>query len=211
MTIPDPPAPDASFALLASPANFACEVLQALIQKACVPELIVLPEYPPAASEGDGLPNLVSGAEPVRLLQLAQNIEIAYAPAARQAECAILIEGRGLEYLLVACWPYLIEPRLIESASRAALNLHPSLLPKYRGPNPLQQQLAAEDPRFGTTLHRLDQRFDHGDIIAQAALPDFQMPPTRTVLEQYCARLGAELFVDAIGCFGQWEPVAQTP
>jgi methionyl-tRNA formyltransferase len=211
MTNPDPPGSDSGFVLLASPANFACEVLQALIQKGCIPELIVLPEYPPAASERRGFANLVSEAEPVRLLQLARNIELAYAPEARQAECAALIESRGIEYLLVACWPYLIGPCLVESVSRAALNLHPSLLPKYRGPNPLQQQMAAADPRFGTTLHRLDQRFDHGDIIAQASLPNLQGPQTRTVLEQYCARLGAELFVDAIDCFAQWKPVAQTP
>ncbi len=207
---PDSRNSSAGFALLTTGANFSCEVLQALIQKGCSPALMVLPEYPPVVSNPESLVNPVSEATPTRLLQLAQNIETTYAPAAWQAECAAQVECRQIEYLLVACWPYLIEPRLIESATKAALNLHPSLLPKYRGPDPLQQQLAAGDPRFGTTLHRLDQRFDHGDIITQAALPDFKMPQTRTVLERYCARLGVELFVDAIGCFPEWRPVAQT-
>lgn len=209
---PDSSTSVARFALLASGANFSCEVLQALIQKGYPPELLLLPEYPPAASNRESFVNLVSESEsaPARLLQMAQDIEIDYAPAARQAECAAMIEGRKIEYLLVACWPYLISPCLIQSATRAALNLHPSLLPRYRGPDPLQQQLAAGDQRFGTTLHQLDQRFDHGDIIAQAALPDFQSPQTRAVVEQYCARLGVELFTDAISCFQQWRPVAQT-
>lgn len=206
---PDSTAAGARFALLASGANFSCEVLQALMQRGYPPELVVLPEYPPALNNSESLTSLVSEPAPARFRQMTQNIDIAYAPAARQAECAAEIEQRKIDYLLVACWPYLIEPCLTQSAAKAALNLHPSLLPKYRGPDPLQQQLAAGESRFGSTLHKLDQRFDHGDIIAQAALPDFQTPQTLTVLEQYCARLGVELFTDAISCFQQWRPVAQ--
>ncbi|MCP4391132.1 MAG: hypothetical protein GY802_22760, partial [Gammaproteobacteria bacterium] len=138
---PDSRIPDASFALLTTGANFSCAVLQALIQKGYSPGLVILPEYPPAPDSADSVSNLISVTTPGRLLRLAQGIDIAYAPAARQAECFTLIKRRNIDFLLIACWPYLIDTRLIETGVKAALNLHPSLLPKYRGPDPLEQQL----------------------------------------------------------------------
>lgn len=207
---PDPDLSGASFALLSSGANFSCEVLRALLQKNYPPQLLVLPEYAPASSSTGTDSRLITAVPQRRLLTLAQGIEIAYAPAPQQADCARLVERREIDFLLVACWPYLIETRLIVSAGRAALNLHPSLLPKYRGPDPLEQQLAAGDSSFGITLHLLDQRFDHGDIIAQAELGDPLVPRQRSILERRCAARGAELFIEAVAGYPGWKPVAQT-
>jgi len=207
---PDLNNPDASFALLATGANFSCEVLRALQQKNYPPELIVLPEYPPATGHVQNENLLGSASRSRPLLMLAQDIEITYAPELQQAECATLIRQRQIDFLLVACWPYLIEARLLESAGKATLNLHPSLLPQFRGPNPLKQQLATGDSCFGTTLHLLDQRFDHGDIISQAQLSGSLPPHRQPALEQLCARRGVELFIDAVDRYPDWNPKAQT-
>ncbi len=207
---PDPDFPGASFAFLCSGANFSCEVLQALLQKDYPPKLLILPEYAPASSSTETDIRLITAVPQRRLLTLAQGIEVAYAPAPRQTDCARLVKRREIDFLLVACWPYLIETRLIESAGRAALNLHPSLLPKYRGPDPLEQQLTAGESIFGITLHLLDQRFDHGDIIAQAELSSPVGARQRSILERHCAGRGAELFVEAVAGYPGWKPVAQT-
>ena len=207
---PDPAFSGASFALLSSGANFSCEVLQTLIDKDYRPQLLVLPEYPPADSDAETDGRLITSTPQRRLLTLDPDIEIAYAPAPRQADFSRLLERRAIDFLLVACWPYLIEPRVLERARKAALNLHPSLLPQYRGPNPLEQQLAAGDSKFGVTLHRLDQRFDHGDIIAQSELVGTVLPQQRAILEQQCARRGVELFIKAVNAYPDWNPVAQT-
>jgi methionyl-tRNA formyltransferase len=198
------------FALLASGANFSCEVLLALISRDYLPGIIALPEYPPAAE--DALTGSIQIEDrPERpLLQLGQGIETAYVPAAAQADFTSKIEQRGIEFLLVACWPYLIESRLIESAGKAALNLHPSLLPRYRGPDPLTQQLALADPDFGVSLHLLSQRFDRGDIIAQDRLPNSTAQPQRSMLERLCAQRGVELFIEAVESYPDWRPVAQS-
>jgi len=207
---PDPEFSGTSFAFLSSGANFSCEVLQALLQKDYPPKLLVLPEYAPARSSTETDDRLITTVPQRRLLTLARGIEVAYAPAPRQTDCARLVERREIDFLLVACWPYLIETRLLASAGRAALNLHPSLLPKYRGPDPLEQQLTAGESIFGITLHLLDQRFDHGDIIAQAELSGPVVPRQRSILERHCAGRGAELFVEAVACYPGWKPVAQT-
>ena len=185
--------PDASFALLSNGANFSCEVLQALTRRNYRPVLLALPEYPPAPKPRQGMLTL----EPQRrLLALANDIKIAYAPAARQREFAVLVEQRAIEFLLVACWPYLIDAVLIESASRAALNLHPSLLPRYRGPDPLGQQLARGDSSFGVSLHLLNRQFDRGDIVARQALTNQGSNSEVADLEYRCATIGVDLFID---------------
>jgi len=210
MTNPDPALSGVSFALFSSGANFSCEVLQALIQKDYRPQLLVLPEYPPADSGVEADSRLITATPQRRLLTLARGLEIAYAPAPQQADFAHLLERRAIDFMLVACWPYLIETRVRARARKAALNLHPSLLPEYRGPNPLEAQLAAGDSRFGVTLHQLDQRFDHGDIIAQAELASTVLPQQRAILEQHCARRGVELFIEAVNGYPDWNPAAQT-
>jgi len=206
---PDAPARVAGFALLASGANFSCEVLQALIDRAYPPALLVLPEYPPAAKPDANHNNLATVAPERRLLTLAQGIEIAHVPAREQAEFARRVEQQQIAFLLVACWPYLIESGLIESAAKAALNLHPSLLPNYRGPNPLSQQWSAGDFNFGVSLHLLNQRFDQGDIIAQSGLADTGEQSRRSTIERRCAEQGVELFITAVERYPNWNPVVQ--
>jgi methionyl-tRNA formyltransferase len=144
------------------------------------------------------------------ILRSAADIEIGYAPADRQLEAAELLSSRGIEFILVACWPYLIGETLAGSASAAALNLHPSLLPRYRGPDPLRQQREAGDERYGVTLHLLDRQFDHGDIVAQAEMPATGRGEGEAMaIEWRCAELGALLFVDALHAWPDWNPVAQ--
>jgi len=202
--------PTASYALLASGANFSCEVLQALQQRNYLPRLLVLPEYSPATGIQFAHEVMQSTVPQRRLLQLAQGIEIGYAPKAQQADCACLIKHLAIDFLLVACWPYLIDDILIDSARKGALNIHPSLLPEFRGPDPIEQQLECGHSSFGVSLHLLNQHFDQGDIIAQAELDDFEPPADLSCVEHHCALLGADLFIAAALQHEQgWEPVRQ--
>ena len=187
--------------MLASGAHFSRVVLQSLLRRNFYPRLLLLPAYPPAnKAEAIAIEVDVEPASSIRSIGAA--IETVFAPQARQREAAELIAE-------VACWPYLIERRFAASATGAALNLHPSLLPKYRGPDPLQQQLATADQRFGVTLHLLDRRFDCGDIVAQAELADAGTNMNLQDLELRCAELGALLFIDALSAWPNWQPVPQ--
>ena len=198
------------FALFLNGANFACEVLQSLQHQGFEPALLVLPEYSPAATPA--ATNLIQRQRKPqhRLSQLAGYIEIAYAPPALQAQCACLLQQRSIEYMLVACWPYLIDQQIVNSVTRAALNLHPSLLPRYRGADPIGEQLKSDEVRLGVSLHLLNPRFDQGDIVAQAELAAPPQHRQRAGLEQACAQLGSRLFIDALnGYDAGWRTMPQ--
>ncbi len=65
----------------------------------------------------------------------------------------------------------LLSPAILSIPSVGAINLHGSLLPKYRGRSPLNWVLVHGETTTGVTLHHMDARADHGDIIAQRAVP----------------------------------------
>jgi methionyl-tRNA formyltransferase len=210
----DAPRRESHFALFLNGSNFACEVLQALQQSNVCPTLLVLPEYPPAMRKttkaGAAGEMLTQTLPRSRLLQLADTIEIAYAPRAQQVQCAHLLRQHRIEFILVACWPYLIDRLLLESATKAAVNLHPSLLPAYRGPDPIGAQLSCAEPHTGVSLHLLNSQFDRGDIVAQAELEPGPTDCDRACLEHRCAVLGSELFIGALnGYDAGWNLVPQ--
>jgi methionyl-tRNA formyltransferase len=66
---------------------------------------------------------------------------------------------------------HLLAPALLAIPSLGAINLHGSLLPKYRGRAPLNWVLVRGETETGVTLHHMDARADHGDIIAQRIVP----------------------------------------
>ena len=186
------------YAFFTNGANFAGEVLRSLRALGHDPRLLVLPEYPPAAMRQTSAVGIYEASPEREILSLATGVEVGYAPASEQSDCAAWIRQRKIDFALVACWPYLISEILIASPLRAMFNLHPSLLPKYPGPNPLQQQMADGDNRFGVTLHLLNQKFDQGEIVAQAELSGDCATLNRQQLEDHCARRGAELFIDTM-------------
>ncbi|MDC1287096.1 formyltransferase family protein [Gammaproteobacteria bacterium] len=198
------------FALFSNGSNFACEVLQSIQSMGFNPELLVLPEYSPAVMPATMTLVQNPCKAPRRLLQLAAPVEIAYAPLAQQAQCVQILHQHAIEFMLVACWPYLIDKWVVNAVTKAALNLHPSLLPSYPGADPISEQLNSVDPRFGVTLHLLNSQFDQGDIVAQAELPDPQDLYQRASLERACAQLGSRLFIDALnGYDAGWRTTPQ--
>ena len=195
--------------LLCSDAGFSRAVMRELARRRCMPQLVILPEYPPAS---------VAGSKSHKLLEIEaarnfpaefEQVEFDYAPASLQADCAVSLRGRGLGFMLVACWPYLLGDAMLAAVDKAALNLHPSLLPAWRGADPLGAQLEAGDTDFGVTLHLLDSRFDRGDIVAQSALPAPPAIPSRAELERQCAQIGVDMFVEALRQYPAWRPRPQ--
>jgi len=101
----------------------------------------------------------------------------------------------------VACFPKRLPPALLSVPRWGFLNIHPSLLPHYRGPYPLFWTLRHGDQRFGVTIHFMDEHWDTGDIAAQAEadLPDgISGEEADSTLSQY----GAELLRDVLHRLG---------
>lgn len=76
------------------------------------------------------------------------------------------IEKIQSDVILVSCYDKLIPESIFSLAKKGAFNLHPSLLPRFRGPTPLFWQFREGLSVFGVTLHRIDPEFDTGNIVA---------------------------------------------
>ena len=71
------------------------------------------------------------------------------------------------DVILVSCYAQLLPQSILSIARKGSFNIHPSLLPNFRGPNPLFWQFRDGVSEFGVTLHRMDDEFDTGDIVSQ--------------------------------------------
>ncbi len=79
----------------------------------------------------------------------------------------------ALGYDMAVCHSYsmLLRPEILRAVRGQAINVHASLLPKNRGPNPVQWAIMRGESETGVTLHFMDEGFDSGDICAQRSVP----------------------------------------
>lgn len=75
------------------------------------------------------------------------------------------------DFLFSAMFRQMLKRELLEVPRRGALNLHPSLLPKFRGRSPLNWVLVQGETETGVTLHYMVEKADRGDIVAQRRIP----------------------------------------
>lgn len=81
------------------------------------------------------------------------------------------IKSLNPDIAVVCSFNYKIPKAMLESVKGGFINVHPSLLPKYRGPNPYSAAIIAGEKETGVTLHFMDENFDTGDIITQKSIP----------------------------------------
>jgi len=99
-------------------------------------------------------------------------------------------------FIVVAYGQY-ISRSVLELPQYGAINLHPSLLPKYRGSSPIQWALANGDTETGVTILYVSEKMDAGDIILQRDLP-IDPEATSATLEPVLAQAGAKLLIEAV-------------
>jgi methionyl-tRNA formyltransferase len=97
----------------------------------------------------------------------------------------------------VAAYARILPPEVLALPPLGCLNVHPSLLPRYRGPAPIQGALLAGDAETGTSIILLEERMDAGPILAQARLPIAPDDDALT-LEPRLAAQGAHLLVQTL-------------
>ena len=110
---------------------------------------------------------------------------------------AALAADLSPDLILSAFYRSLLPDAVLAAAKIAALNLHPSLLPAYRGRAPINWVLVHGEQETGITLHHMARRADAGDIVAQRAVP---IEPRATALSLYLAieQAGIELLAEAL-------------
>lgn len=81
-----------------------------------------------------------------------------------------ILDKYNYDILVTLGWPYLLDRRVLEK-SKYAINVHPTLLPKYRGYRSGPFILLNDEKESGVTVHLLTERLDAGDIISQVSFP----------------------------------------
>ncbi len=107
------------------------------------------------------------------------------------------VQGLHPDILVVVAYGKIFGPRFLELFPRGGINLHPSLLPRHRGPSPIPAAILSGDTRTGITVQKIDLRMDAGDILLQEMIPLTGEETTQT-LTDLCAFRGADLLVEAL-------------
>jgi len=111
---------------------------------------------------------------------------------------------------VVAGYGKIIPLEILEIPKYKSINIHPSLLPKYRGASPIQTALLNNDKETGVTIIQMDEKMDHGKIVSNIK---YQIPSSQIFNELYndLARLSAEFLLKIIPDYvsGKIHPVEQ--
>ena len=183
----------------------AAETLAALVEHGRRPALVVTN---PDAPQGRGLTLTPS---PVRALAESAGLPV-YTPERLDEAAFEKIRAYGCRYALVVAYGKIFPETLIAAFPDGVLNMHYSLLPRWRGATPLEAALREGDTETGVTIQKMVKELDAGDILAQAKTP---IDPSETVrdLRPRLVRLGSDLLLDVLPSFenGSARFVAQDP
>ena len=102
------------------------------------------------------------------------------------------IKSAGAEIAVLGYFGLLVPPDVLNAFPKGIINTHPSLLPKYRGPTPVQSAILAGEKETGMTIIKLDSQLDHGPILAQKVI-EIKESDTTDSLHRKLFILGADM------------------
>lgn len=115
------------------------------------------------------------------------------------------LKGQQVDLIVVACYGKILPKEMLKIPKYGALNVHPSLLPKYRGPAPVPHTILNDEKETGVTIILMDEEVDHGPVLAsrEFLISNFQFSnglgkPTTPELLQTLWELGGDLLVKTI-------------
>ena len=184
--------------------QFAVYVLEELEKAGVVPSLIVTaPDRP----KGRGL---VLTPPPVKDWALARDIAYLQPEKLAGDDLDVLLNTEWDLFIVAAYGKILPEP-LVHAPTHGTLNVHPSLLPKFRGASPIESQILADERTVGVTIMKLDKEMDHGPIVSQASITLDEWPIRARDLEELLAREGGALLAETLEPYmdGSLKPTEQ--
>ncbi|MDB5244519.1 MAG: Methionyl-tRNA formyltransferase [Parcubacteria group bacterium] len=171
----------------------ASETLATLLKYGFVPSLVVTS---PDAPKGRGLTLTPS---PTKVLATERGIAVITPEILDQATIDA-IKAFDAEYGICVAYGKIFPEELIAAFPLGVLNVHYSLLPKYRGATPLEGALLAGESETGVTIQKMVKALDAGDIVAQESTP-IEPFETARELRPRLITLGARLLADSLPAF----------
>ena len=147
---------------------------------------------------------------PVKVFAREHGIPVFQPLRIRTEENRPLIQGLNPDFLVVAAFGQILPPWLLHSARLSPVNIHPSLLPKYRGAAPITWAVLNGDAVTGVTTMEMNEGLDTGPILLQR---EFPLPDSMTggELESALSEIGATLLLETLDgiCSGTVRPRPQ--
>src|SRR6516165_6913317 len=130
-------------------------------------------------------------------IALAHGLHILQPESINTAEGVAMLQGLAPDLLVVAAYGQILSRDVLAAAPQGGINVHASLLPKYRGAAPVAWAIYHGEPRTGVTIIKMSVHLDAGDILAQETL-DIYPQETAGELEARLAHIGARLALRVI-------------
>lgn len=181
--------------IFAGTPEFAATSLQALLDGGANHEYNVIAVYTqPDRPAGRGRKRQAS---PVKILAQAQQIP-AYQPENFNAHADVeILQALNADLMIVAAYGLLLPPAILAAPRLGCINIHASLLPRWRGAAPIQRAILAGDTETGITIMQMNEGLDTGDMLLKLHCP-IENTDTAASLHDKLAKLGAEALLAAL-------------
>ncbi len=134
---------------------------------------------------------------PVKACALAQDVPLYQPQNFRLQSDLDTLSGLNADLIVVAAYGLILPQAALDAAQLGCVNIHASLLPRWRGASPIQQSILAGDQQSGVTLMKMDKGLDTGAIVAKRKV-DIDSQWSATELHDVLAPLGADLLMEVL-------------
>lgn len=181
---------------------FAARHLDALLSAGLVP-VAVYTQPDRSAGRGKTLQ-----ASPVKQLALSHQIPVFQPVSLKTPEAQAALAALDADLMVVVAYGLLLPQAVLNTPRRGCINVHASLLPRWRGAAPIERALLAGDHETGVTIMQMDIGLDTGDMLLKVSTPisDFD---DRLTLEDRLAQLGCEALLTTLAELDQRQKAAE--
>ncbi len=176
--------------IFAGTPQFAASALAALLKEHQVVAVLTQPDRP--AGRGMRL-----AASPVKQLALQHNLPLLQPATLKSEETQRVIAALEADVMVVAAYGLILPKAVLQLPRYGCLNIHASLLPRWRGAAPIQRAILAGDKETGITIMQMDEGLDTGDMLLSRACPIGEDDTAQT-LHDKLAELGASSILEAL-------------
>ena len=170
--------------------SFACPSLRSLAQVHDILFVITQPDRPVGR-------HLKLAPPPVKPEAARLGLSVIQPEKANEPSTLGLLNNANPELIVVAAYGQILRKAVLSAASMGAVNIHASLLPKYRGAAPINWAIIRGEELTGVTTMLMDERMDTGDILMKRSV-EIGKDETAGELHDRLAALGAEVIVDTL-------------
>lgn len=171
--------------------DFAVRALEAIIQAGHdVAAVVTQPDKP----KGRGKEMQMT---PVKACAIAHEIPVFQPIKVKEHEAVEQLRGYGADVFVVAAFGQILSEEILTMPKYGCINIHASLLPKYRGAAPIQWAIINGEKMTGVTIMQMDRGIDTGDMLMKAEVPIAERE-TADSLHDKLAQTGAQLITEAL-------------